>query len=228
MFSVKEVDFRLKKLSSVDKLVDNGRTISASSMGITAIGTVAGAVLGGVVGIFGGPIGAIAGAQIGAMLGGAAGSLRGTIQVIKNPTYHTEGQVRNEITKYIVNNCNAWRKETPRCLREIKDNLIVNLKNGIEENKAILDSDISHMKDIAESTQKQQMEGKAKYQKIRTEYVTLSKRFSQIIQAKVEDDSQRPQITTSQQTQKTENACEDLTPQNKCEDPQVSYSHLEE
>lgn len=223
LFSVKEVDFKLKKLSATDKLVDNGRTISSSSMGITAIGTVAGTVIGGAIGFFGGPIGAIAGAKIGAMIGGAAGSLRGTIQVLKNPTYHTEGQVRNEITRYIANNCNAWRKETPRCLREIKDSLIFTLKDGIEQNKRTLDDDIARMKEITESSQKQQMEGKIKYQRRREEYNVLSKRFAALIQTKVEDDSQRPEIAAVSDTQSK--SCEKTETKNE---GTVSYSHLEE
>lgn len=195
MFSIKEVDFNLKKLTFTDKLVDNGRTIGATSMGITAVGSVAGAVIGGIIGLLGGPIGAIAGAQFGAMLGGAAGTIHGTVKVLKQPTYHNEGQVRNEITKYITNNCNAWRKETPRCLKEVRDNLISTLRKGIEESRGTLENDISHIKEVAELTQKQQAEGKAKFQKRREEYSALGRRFAALIKEKVEDDTERPTIT---------------------------------
>lgn len=192
LFTVKQVDFQLRKLSMTDKVVDNGRTIGMTSMGVTAVGTVVGGVVGGIVGVFGGPVGVIVGAQLGAMLGGAAGTIKGTMQVLENPTYHTEGQVRNEITRYIVSNCNAWRKDTPRYLKEIRDNLLAALKAGIESDKKSLDADIVRMKDAARLTQQQQAEGKVKYQKIRTEYNVLSKRFAAVIQAKVEDDSPRP------------------------------------
>lgn len=219
LFSVKEVDFNLKKLSTADKLVDNGRTIGMTSMGMTAVGSVVGGVIGGTVGLLGGPIGIIAGAKLGAMLGGAAGTLQGTIKVLKQPTYHTEPQVRNEISRYIINNCNAWRKETPRCLKEIKDNLIITLRKGIEESKDVLDRDIAHMKETAEYTQKQQMEGRLKYQKIREEYAALGKRFSEIIKAKVEDDSERPE-TLSSPAPSLQNDSNENTG--------VSYSYLEE
>lgn len=218
LFSVKDVDFSLKKLSVADKIVDNGRTIGMTSMGVTAVGSVAGAVIGGVVGLFGGPIGAIAGAKLGAMMGGAAGTLQGTIKVLKQPVYHNEFQVRNEITRYITNNCNTWRKEMPRCLKDIKDNLIITLRKGIEDNKITLDNDIAHIKEVAEYTQKQQLDGKLKYQKIREEFVALSQRFSALIKAKVEDDSERPTISSSVSVKQEISG----------ESEGVSYSHLEE
>lgn len=218
LFSVKDLDINLKKLSAVDKLVDNGRTIGMTSMGVTAVGSVTGAVIGGVIGFFGGPIGAIAGAKLGAMLGGAAGTLHGTVKVLTQPVYHNEAQVRNEITRYITNNCSTWRKEIPRGLIEIKDNLIIALRKGIEENKITLDNDIAHLKEVAEYTQKQQQEGKLKYQKIREEFVALSQRFAAIIKAKVEDDSARPTVSSSAAMEQEKTV----------EKEGVSYSHLEE
>jgi hypothetical protein len=75
------------------------------------------------------------------------------------------------------------------------------------------------MKEVAEYTNKQQLEGKLKYQKIREEFVVLSQKFSAIVKAKVEDDSERPVSIVS--------------PVSIVQDPSkdsegVSYSHLEE
>lgn len=240
LFSIKEADFNLKKLTTTEKLVDNGRTIGATSMGITAIGSVAGAVIGGIIGLFGGPVGLIAGAQVGAMLGGAAGTINGTLRVLKQPTYHTENQVRNEITKYITGNCNAWRKDTPRHLKEIKDNLIAALKKGIEESKGSLDKDIAHIKDVAELTKVQLNEGMVKYQKRKEEYTVLGKRFAALIKEKVEDDSERPTISAVSASAREEAApakqedavkapvCISQNHKNSSETRNADYSFLED
>ncbi len=65
------------------------------------------------------------------------------------------------------------------------------------------------------------MEGRVKYQKRKEEFVALSQRFSAIIKAKVEDDSERPTTLSS-----PEPAPSQQIDYNKSTG--VSYSHLEE
>jgi predicted GTPase len=218
LLNVDEVDFNLKTLSKLDKVVDGGRIISSTTFGLTSAATVAGGIIGAVLGLFGGVAGAIIGAQygatIGGTLGGAVGTVKGTSRVLKDPAYHTEPQVRNEITRYIQTNCMSWKKSTSMYLSNIQASYIESLKFGIETSKKQIDDNISLMKVSMERTKTELAEDRKKFQLIRQEFNNIMAGYTKILQVNVADDSERPEIRVA-------------NPVEKEEGPNL-YSHLEE
>jgi predicted GTPase len=201
LFKVENVDFELKTLSKLDKVVDGGRIISSTSFGVTSVGTLAGGLIGGVLGLFGGIAGAIYGAQVGAglgaALGGAVGTVKGASHALKDPSFHTEPKVRGEITKYIQSNCMSWKKNIPNYLNDIQSSYISNLRDGIENSKKRIDQNINLMKTSMEKSKTEQAEDRKKYQLIRMEFNNVMANYSKIISIDVSDDSERPEIITT-------------------------------